>query len=87
MTKIKIKLKGRPSFLVEESEASKYLKDHEPVEKPAPKLERTLYTEKELYALNKAQQVAMIKEIDPNTIIPNLEAGRVQKLLDLGATK
>ena len=63
------------------------MKDYKPESKPAPKIERELYTEEELYALNKAQQTAMIKEIDPDASIPNLEAGRVQKLLDLGATK
>ena len=88
MTKVRIKLKGRPSFEIDEADIGKYSSGNVPPTKPEKVVESVgvKYTEKELFDLNKSEQVALLEKLGAITI-PNLEAGRVQKLLDLGATK
>ncbi len=86
--KIRFKPKGRPSIEIDEADLEKYMAG-EPVDTPAeitPAAPKA-YSEQELYALNKADQVALITALDADASIPSLEAGRVAKLLDLGATK
>lgn len=85
MAMIKIKLKGRPSFLVEESEAGKYL-NASTSDIPPPVTEDKKYSESELYAMTKGEQIALLKKLGSRSY-PSIEAARVNKLLDMGAGK
>ena len=86
MAMIKLKLKGRPSFLVEKAEASKYLETSS-TEGPPPKEDaRVAYTETELYAMTKSEQIALLKKLGSKSY-PSLEGARVNKLLDMQASK
>jgi len=55
------------------------VKESKPEPEPKPK-----YTEKELFAMDKDQQVALIKELDDKAEIPKYEKDRVALILKIG---